>query len=59
MVRVRTGLGLVQVPGHELDRGMNLGEGRNLSMGQDGDGAGGLSRVEGSAGAVDLRQRSV
>ena len=35
-------------PGHGLDRGINLGEGRNLSMGQDGDRTGGLSRVQGS-----------
>ena len=43
MVRAKTGSGLIQGPGHGLDRGMNLGEGRNLSMGQDGDGAKGLS----------------
>ena len=40
MVRARTGWGLIQGPGHELDRGMNLGEGWNLSMGQDSDGFG-------------------
>ena len=31
---------------------MNLGEGLNLIMGQDGDGAGGLSSGQGSDGAV-------
>ena len=38
MVRAGTGSGLIQEPGQGLDRGMSLGEGRNLSMGQDGDG---------------------
>ena len=39
---------LIQEPGHELYRGMNLGEGWNLSRGQDGFGAGDLSRVQDS-----------
>ena len=52
MVSARTGSGLIQGPGHELDRGMNLVERRNLSMDQGGDGVGGLSRLQGSYGAV-------
>ena len=35
--------GLLQGRGHGLDRGMNPGEGRNLSLGHDGAGAGDLS----------------
>ena len=40
MVRARTGSGLIQGPGHGLDREMNLCESRNPSMGQDDDGFG-------------------
>ena len=55
MVRAGTGSGLIHGPGHGLDLGMNLGDGRNLSMGQDDDGFGdwtvaGLSRVQDSDG---------
>ena len=52
MVKAGTGSGPIEGPGHGLDLGMNLGEGRKLSMGQDGKVAGGLSRVQGSDGAV-------
>ena len=52
MVRAGTGPGPIQEPGHGMDLGMNLGVGWNLSMGQDGDGAGGLGWVQGSDGAV-------
>ena len=33
-------MGLIQGPRHGLNRGMKVGEGRNLSMAQDRDGAG-------------------
>ena len=52
MVRAGTGSGLIQGPGNGPDRGMNLREGQNLRMGQDGDGAGGMSRIQGSDEAV-------
>ena len=52
VVNAGTGSGLIQGPGHGLDRVMNLGGGRNLSKGQDGGGAGDLSRFQGSEGAV-------
>ena len=48
MVRAGTGSALIQGRGHLLDREMSLGEGRNLSMGQDGAVAGGLRGVQGS-----------
>ena len=38
--------------GHELDRGMNLCESRNLSRGQDGTGAGDLNLVHDIDGNV-------
>ena len=40
MVKAGTGSGLIQGPRHGLDGGMNLGEGRYLGMGQDGNGFG-------------------
>ena len=52
MIRAGTGSDLIQGPRHGLDRGMNLGEGRNLNRSQDGEGDGGLSRVQDSDGAV-------
>ena len=47
MVRAGTGSDIVQGPGYGLGevREMNLDEGRNLSMSQDGDGTGVLSRI--------------
>ena len=57
MVRAGTGSDLIEEPGHGLGREMNLGECRNLGMGQDGDGARGLCRVQGSY--CGLSRRSV